>query len=183
MNFKMMIILKIKIFLSFHKNQDVTNKKEFKKWFKSAKEYVKNKNLKRSKDYIERTSYKTSILTIQFCDNCNSYTICSLDTGFSFVICNKCKECFCIGYSRRMQKLSEYRFEDTVCLRGCLKAFYLRAIYRRSDLIVTYPLFNIIHIIFCLFITPLYLGYISHFMGFIIHKNKKRIMKELNQKK
>ena len=156
-----------------HKNQDVSNKKEFKKWFKSSKEYVKNKNIKRGKDYIERTSYNTSILTIEFCDNCISYTICSLKRDFSSVICNKCRACFCIGCSRRMQKLSEYRFEDTVCLRGCLKAFYLRAIYRRSNLIVTNVLLHIIHIIFCLFITPLYLGYISHFMGFIIHKNKK----------
>ena len=68
-------------------------------------------------------------------------------------------------------------------LKRILKAFYLRAIYRRSDIIVTYPLFNIIHIIFCLFITPLYLGYISHFMGLIIHKNKKRIMEELSSNK
>ena len=82
-----------------------------------------------------------------------------------------------------MQKLSEYRFEDTVCLRGGIKAFYIRAINRRSELVVTHILFHIMHIIFCLFITPLYLGYISHFMGFIIHKNKKRIIEELSSNK
>jgi hypothetical protein len=119
------------------------------------------------------------ILTIEFCENCLSYTICSLGEGFSEVECNKCKQCFCIGCSRKMQKISEYDNEYTVCLKGYLKSFYLRTINRRSELVRTCACFHIIHIIFCLFITPLYIGFISYFMGFIVHKNKKRIIEEL----
>ena len=65
-----------------------------------------------------------------------------------------------------MQKVSEYRYEETLCLKGYLKSFYLRAIYRRSELVRTCALFHIMHIIFCLLITPLYFGFISNFMGF-----------------
>ena len=168
-----------------YKNQDVTNKEEYKKWYKSAKEYIKKENLKRAKDYIDSVdnynmSLDTSILTIEFCENCLSYTICSLGYGFSNVICNKCKECFCIGCSRKMQKSPKYGNDDSICLKGYLKAFYLRAINRRSDLVITSACFHIMHILFCLFITPLYLGFISNFMGFLVHKNKKRKYEDLN---
>ena len=165
-----------------HKNQDVSNKEVFKKWYKSTKEYVKKENLRRSKDFvvnINRFSMDYRILTIEFCENCLSYTICSLGADFSNVVCSKCKECFCIGCSRKLQKISQYRNEYTVCLKGYLKSFYLRTINRRSDLVRTCTCFHIMHIIFCLFITPLYLGFISYFMGFIVHKNKKRIIEEL----
>ena len=171
-----------------HKNQEVKNKEEFKKWYKSAKEYTQKENLKRGKDYIENIGnyhihVETSILTIEFCEKCLSYTICYLGRGFSDVVCNKCKECFCIGCSRKMQKISEYRYEDTVCLRGYFKSFYLRAINRRSELIRTCACFHIMHIIFCLFITPLYLGFISNFMGFLVHKNIKRKVEDINNSK
>ena len=146
-----------------HKDQNVTKKEEFKKWFKTAKEYVKKENLRRSKDYIKNFFHYNndySILTIEFCEKCLSYTICSLRGGFSNVVCSKCKECFCIGCSRKMQKTSENNIEETVCLKGYLKSFYLRTINRRSELERTCICFHIMHIIFCLFITPLYLGFI-----------------------
>ena len=168
-----------------YKNQDVTNKEGYKIWYKSAKEYIKKENLKRAKDYIDNVDnynihLDTSILTIEFCENCLSYTICSLGYGFSNVICNKCKQYFCIGCSRKMQK-SQYNLnEDTICLKGYLKAFYLRAINRRSGLAKTNACFHIMHILFCLFITPLYLGFISNLMGFFVHKNKKRKYEDLN---
>ena len=141
-----------------HKNQNVTNKAEFKKWYKSAKEYSKKENLKRSTDYIEnisnyRKSVETNILAIEFCEKCLSYTICSLERDYSTVVCSKCKERFCIGCSRKMQKISEYNYEDTVCLKGYFKSFYLRTINRRSELIRKCACFHIMHIIFCLFIT------------------------------
>ena len=168
-----------------YKNQDVKNKEEYKKWYKSAKEYIKKENLKRAKDYIDNVDnynmhLDTSILTIEFCENCLSYTICSLANRFSNVICNKCKECFCIGCSRKMQKSQNYINEDTLCLKGYLKAFYLRAINRRSDLVITCACFHIMHIIFCLFITPLYIGFISNLMSFLVHRNKKRKYEDLN---
>ena len=83
---------------------------------------------------------------------------------------------------KKNAKISEYNYENTVCLKGYIKSFYLRAINRRSELIGTCACFNIIHIIFCLFFTPLYLGFISNFMGFVVHKNKKRIAEELSQR-
>ena len=73
-----------------------------------------------------------------------------------------------------MRKLSMYRSEENVCLKGYLKGFYLRFIYQRSDLVVNHFLFYIMHVIFCLFFTPLFLGFISNFMGLFIHPNKKR---------
>ncbi len=67
-----------------------------------------------------------------------------------------------------------YSSDETVCLRGYLKGLYLRFINRRSELVITYFQDYILHLIFCLFFTPLFLGFISNFMGFIIHPNKKR---------
>ena len=74
------------------------------------------------------------------------------------------------------------RIQESLCLKGYLKSFYLRTINRRSELQRTNACFHIMHIIFCLFLTPLYLGFISGFIGFIVHKNKERIMKELTEK-
>ena len=36
------------------------------------------------------------------------------------------------------------------------------------------------HILFCLFITPLYIGFISNLMSFLVHRNKKRKYEDLN---
>ena len=47
-------------------------------------------------------------------------------------------------------------------------------IFKENKVIRTCACFHIIHIIFCLFITPLYLVYISNYMGLEIHKNKKK---------
>ena len=51
---------------------------------------------------------------------------------------------------------------------------------RRSELERTCASFHIIHIIFCLFITPIYLGFISYFMCFILNKNKEKKVAYLN---
>ena len=79
-----------------------------------------------------------------------------------------------------MQKVSNQGKADTICLKGYLKTFYLRAINRRSELDRACAWFNITHIIFCLFITPIYFGFISYFMGFIVHKNKEKKVVYLN---
>ena len=77
-----------------------------------------------------------------------------------------------------MQKSPKYGNEDSVCLKGYLKSFYLKSINRRSDLIKTCECFQIMHILFCLFITPLYLEFISNFRGFLVpQKQKKENMK------
>jgi hypothetical protein len=167
-------------------NQDVSNREEFRNWYNNAKEYVKKINLKRSKDYIENINNpifrsEISILTIEFCENCLSYTICSLRKGFSNAICNKCKECLCIGCSRKMPKINNVRYENTLCLKGYLKSLYLRVINRRSILRRTNACIHIMHIIFCLLMTPFYLGFISNFIGFLVHKNKKRNFENFNE--
>ena len=59
-------------------NQDVSNSPEFKKWYKKAKEYIHNENLKRNnqKNFDVKKDY--NILTIAYCNECKSYTICSI---------------------------------------------------------------------------------------------------------
>ena len=57
-------------------------------------------------------------------------------------------------------------------MKGYLKAFYLRIIYRRALIERTNACFFIIHIILCLFLTPLYLGFLSNLIGLITHPNK-----------
>jgi len=101
-----------------YRNQDVLNKEEFRNWYNNAKKYIKKENLKRSKDYIENIDnnnihVETSILTIEFCENCLSNTISSLRKGFSNAICSNCKECFCIGCSRKMLQIYNNKYENT----------------------------------------------------------------------
>ena len=161
------------------KGQKVENKIEFKKWYESAKKYIKSENKRRSDSYIRNQNIQKeyiSILTIEFCHKCLSYTICSLSNKLSYIKCNKCFEDFCIGCSKKrlLNNNSDPNFlDDTLCLKGYLKTLYLRIINRRSLLTRTSPAFHIMHIFFCLFFTPLYLGFISNFMGTIlIHSNK-----------
>lgn len=155
-----------------YKNQEIKNKKEFKKWYESAKNYVRKVNFKKEAHNLN------DFLTIEFCDNCLSYTICSIKASFSYVECTQCKENFCIGCSRKRIKFSDISFDETTCLKGYLKSLYLRIIYRRSDFETTYALLNILHIFFCLFLTPLYLCTISSFLALLLHPNKKRILKQ-----
>ena len=70
----------------------------------------------------------------------------------------------------------EYRDNEKVCLKGELKGLYLRIINRRSELVNICFLFHIMYIIFCLCFTPLFIGFISYYIGLIIHRNKKRII-------
>ena len=80
-------------------NQDVSNSPEFKKWYKNAKKYVEKENLKRSKDGTEKpfdVNYDYRILTIEFCMNCMSYTICSIKIySFCYAVSNISKHSFC----------------------------------------------------------------------------------------
>lgn len=158
-----------------HKNQNVSKFPEFKKWYEKTYQYIKEENIKRGQNYVKNYNLYTdySLLTIAFCNNCCSYTICSSDGGFCYVKCNKCQTSFCIGCSRNQERFSKYEGDETICFKGYFKLFYLRTIYRRSELIRTCALFNFMHIIFCLFLTPLYIGFISNFMGFLIHPKKK----------
>ena len=150
---------------------------EFKKWYNHAKEYIKRENIKRGKDFINKNyviSENYYLLTIQFCCYCKSYTICYLIDSFSYIKCKQCNNLFCIGCKREFKEGNNQYIGNSTCLKGYLMALYLRIIYRRADLEKTHSLFHLIHIIICLFFTPLYLGFFSNFMGIIVHPNKKR---------
>ena len=145
-------------------NQDVKNKPEFKKWYKNLKEEINKDNLERNR----------GLLTIGFCMNCISYTICSImDFSYCYAICSICKKTFCVGCLQ--DNNSCYNIADaTICLKGFLKVFYLRIIYRRSQFEKAKISYQIMHIILCLFMTPLYLGFLSNMIGLFIHPNKNR---------
>ena len=163
-----------------HKNQNVKNNPEFKKWYGKACDYVKKENLKRAQNIIHHCELydDNGILTIEYCDNCNGYTICSHDNSFTYVECNKCQTQFCLGCSKILdESIQESGLEFMMCLKGYLKGFYLRFINRRSELERTCKCFHIMHIIFCLFFTSLYIGCISHFIGLMVHPNKAKIIK------
>ena len=155
------------------KGQNVENSVEFKKWYKGAKIYIEKENKRRKDDYVRELNYRdTCILTIQFCQNCLSYTLCSLCSRFSFIKCNKCDEEICIGCSRRRKGDGDYGEENT-CLKGYLKALYLRIINRRSGLLINFQIFDVLHIIICLFFTPLLVGFMSNVIGLLVHPKKK----------
>jgi len=159
-----------------HKGQNIRNNLEFKKWKEDAQNYIRRVNKQRKEAYISNHFYgDKSMLTIEFCDNCISYTICSLSKSFCYIKCNKCQEEFCIGCSRKKQ-YNEERDNETICLRGYLKGLYLRIINRRSELVIAYFFDYILHVLFCLLFTPLFIGFISNYMGLIIHRNKKRVI-------
>ena len=155
-----------------YKNQDVSKLPEFIKWYENTYQYVNNENIQISKEH--NNNYYHNLLTIGFCDNCLSYVMCWARSEFCYVKCNECNTRFCIGCSRKQEIFDDDSSDHTICIKGYFKLFYLRAIYRRSELIRTIPLFYILHIIFCLFLTPLYIGFISNAMGLIIHPRKKR---------
>jgi len=161
-----------------YKNQDIKNKPEFKKWYTNAKEKINKENLKRGKDFIKKAYHVNDdyrILTIAFCKKCMSYTICSIiDYSYCYAECNICKQNFCIGCSKELNDVFYEHVNSSICLKGYLKAFYLRIIYRRSLIERTNICFYIMHIILCLFMTPLYLGFLSNVLGLMIHPNKNR---------
>ena len=145
-------------------NQDVTNLSEFKKWYEKTNEIYKNKNLVASRD---RDTFLDKLFTIALCKKCSGYTICCT------IICTKCKGSFCIGCYKEPDNEHGFYREGSLCLKGYLKLLYIRIINRRTG--EPYPslLFFILHILLCLFITPLYLGFLSFDLGFAVHPKKK----------
>lgn len=130
----------------------------------SAKKYVNIKN--------GDNLYKdTSILLIEFCEKCISYTIFKIGETFSFATCDKCKESICLECLRKNDNNS-YEQYYSLCFKGYLKGIFVRTI-RKSELIRALICFNIMDILFCLFMAPLYIGFISYCMGFMMHQNKK----------
>ena len=147
-----------------YKDQDVFKLPKFQKWYSEALQYVKKQNI----------NGREKLLSISFCNKCLSYVICSSALQFSTYKCNNCNSYFCLGCLKEISR-DTGGAEETFCLKGYLKSLYLRIIYKRSDLPAISPLFAFLHILFCLFITPLYLGFLSYVFGFYVHrKNPKK---------
>ena len=91
--------------------------------------------------------------------------------SFSYVKCNRCKEEFCIGCSRKKQEYED-GLNETTCLKGYLKSLYLRIINIRSEIDWIVPAFYVLHIILCLFFIPSFLGFISNVLGLMPHKKE-----------
>ena len=142
-----------------HPNQDVSNFQSFQDWYRKT-----SKNLNK----INKTNREISI--IDFCRNCSCYCICKYPGSFCTLRCPKCDTTFCIGCHRKFDKyVSIYVNEETVCLKGFLRGLIIRIKYRRSELVGRPYFFDAIHIIVCLFFTPLLIGFLFCMLGFLVH--------------
>lgn len=155
-----------------HKNENFYIKPAFKEWYKTKKEFVKKENEKRrlwTEENLKKYGFDERFLVFSYCPYCISYAICYVSNSFSSVKCSKCRKNFCIGCYRKQL----YENEETVCLKGFLILFYHRVIDQRSSNSNYSPILYFLHILVCLFITPIYLGMIFTYIGFAVHKNKR----------
>ena len=145
-----------------YKNQNFYKDPAFKEWYKIKKEYIEKENEKRG-PWIESNYDKYGLderyYIFSYCPNCISYSVCCVVFDYSFVKCKNCLKEFCVGCYRN--KITN--IEDTVCLKGFLKLLYHRVKDKRSSNCNYGPFFYFLHILVCLFITPIYLGTISNF--------------------
>ena len=148
-------------FKILHKNQNIKGNEEYQKWLENAKEHIKSKN----KDRFNEPFY-----LIDFCDNCCSYAIFKSNL-FCFIICQNCKHKFCIGCGREPLSDRDY----SACLKGFLKINYLRFSHERIGIIYNDIILVHFHMIFSLFFTPLYIGFIFNMLGFLSHQRKSRM--------
>ena len=107
------------------------------------------------------------LLTISFCDKCQNYAICHFANEYSCIRCTHCNYFFCAGCYREEKSHSEK--EDTLCLKGYIKLLCIRIKYRRTCITSFKVLYAIIHVLFCLLFTPLYLGFLSYITGLCVH--------------
>ena len=162
------------VFKRQYKNQNLYKLAEFREWYKNLKDYVDKENKIRG-PYTKENYYKYDFserhLIISFCPFCDSFGICYIEddnNSYSLIICNNCKEKFCIGCLRK--PLNQYDY--TICFKGFLIILYYRIKDRRSGNTYFKPLFYFYHIITCLFLTPIYLGVISSVLGFLMHRKR-----------
>jgi len=161
-----------KSFKLLYLGQKVKHNSEFTKWYNDTNKKLKEENLRiKYEALIQRDGFHSTVLyIISLCPYCISYSICSYDSGFCFIVCESCNTRFCIG----CYKKARYKNDNSVCLKGYIKLFYLRTIYRRSYLWFPEIYHYIMHVFICLFLTPFIIGLISNFMGLVYHTNKKR---------
>ena len=146
-----------------YKEQNIEDSPSFKKWNELAKKNVEEINKKHIK------AKKTSIfspgvitLTISFCNNCNSYSICTVESAYSLIKCNNCHKRICIGCNRT---------NSGICLKGFVKLTYIRMINGRSFLRSSNIAFNIIFIFIFLIFAPFHIGFVSSLIGLSPHPN------------
>ena len=157
-----------------YKNQNVKILPEFQKWYKRVDKLLYEENKKRVMDLFNIRKIKKGILLISFCNKCCSYVICSYYSRHSKIKCTKCGSNFCAGCLKEI--IEE---DETTCLKAYLKLLYLRIRYERSD-VYDIPrsykyIIYICHIIFCIFFTPSYIGYLSFDIGLKVHRYKKKL--------
>ena len=148
-----------KHFKLLHINQSIKGNIQYQKWLDDAIIDINQKN--------EESYGPERFNIIHFCKNCCSYAI-FLATGFSYIECQNCHYTFCYGCGRE-----PIGVEISTCLIGFLKINYLRLFKESIKIIGDEPLFYVLHIIFSLFLTPLYIGFIFNMIGFLSHPNKK----------
>lgn len=158
-----------------YKDQNVKELPEFKKWYENNNKYINEENRRRTNQlrngnvYNDYLNNKKHLLLISFCPNCSCYVICYYSHGFSFVDCSICKARFCYGCLRK----PIYEEDDSTCFEGFFKIIYLRVIYDRTYMYEVNYLFYIIHILFFIFLTPLFALFITVYLGYIYHPNIK----------
>ena len=148
-----------------YKDQNVENFPSFKKWNEEAKKKIKEinkKNIRAKKKSIFSPGVIT--LTISFCNNCNSYSICTVESSLSLIKCNNCHKIICPGCNRA---------NSGICLKGFVKLIYIRMINGRSCLRSSNIAFNICFIFIFLIFTPFHIGFISSLVGLMPHPNKR----------
>ena len=150
-----------------YNGQNVEKTPSFKKWYENCLKQIKIKNESRLKNI---GSGRNRFLCIFYCPNCTKYVTCSYNNEISCVQCNKCKVFFCPGCNF----FKPGGFESpklSVCLKGYWILWWLRVKNCISDLEESCLCFYIIHIISCIFFTPLYLGFITFIIGFLGHRD------------
>ena len=146
-------------FKLLHINQKIQGNKHYQKWLENATTNVNQKN--------EVENIPDRFYLIHLCKSCCSYAIFQA-TDFIFVECLNCHYTFCYGCER------EYiEGEYSTCLMGFLKINYLRLLKESTDIMSDETNLYLLHIIFSLFFTPLYIGFIFNMLGFLSHPNLK----------
>ena len=149
-------------FKLYYKNQNIKGNEEFQKWRENVIKYIKSKN--------EVNTHCDLIYLINFCDNCCSYAIFE-SHKFCDIECKNCKHISCIGCGRVPLSNRDY----SACLKGFLKINFLRISYEGTDIVCNETFLFVCHIIFSLFFTPLYIGFIFNMLGFLSHPRKSRL--------
>jgi hypothetical protein len=161
-----------------YKDQNIENLPSFKKWNEEAKKKIKEINKKNIR--ARRTSIISPgviTLTISFCNNCNSYSFCTVESDLSLIKCNNCHKKICPGCNRA---------NSGICLKGFIKLIYIRMINGRSFLSSSNIVFNIFFIFIFLIFAPFHIGCISSIIGLLPHpkiRSNKNIISDIEKDK